>query len=88
MAKVTIEYESKYDNGDVVIFKAPNNKYIYVGIIEGYTIDDRVFRFNIRTSHNHVFTYLWDGGIPEYDIIDKLEGELQEKCMKEILNHD
>ena len=50
MAKVTIEYESKYDNGDVVIFKAPNNKYIYVGIIEGYTIDDRVFRFNIRTS--------------------------------------
>lgn len=86
MGKIIEEYTSKYDVGDVVIFKTANC--LLLGIIEGYYIDhncDNSFWYNIRTNKINVYTYSNKGDIAEWDIIGKLEGSLKDNCFDEII---
>lgn len=80
MGVVIEKYTSKYDIGDVIIFK--KEKTLLLGIIEGYYIDDDCFWYNIRINFNKVYTYSNGGDIIEEDIIGKLEGNLKDECYK------
>ena len=85
MGKIVEEYTSKYDVGDVVIFKTKDC--LLLGIIEGYYIDhncDNSFWYNIRTNETNVYTYSNKGDIVEWDIIGKIEGVLKDECFAEI----
>ena len=83
MAKITYEYETKYNAGDVVIFK--NNDRLEVGIIEGYWYDCYTFWYNVRISSQMVYTYSNKGDIAEYDIVGKLEDILMVDCRNTIM---
>ena len=85
MGKIVEEYTSKYDVGDVVIFKT----YIFLllVIIELYYVNhncDNSFWYNIRTNKTNVYTYSNKGDIAEWDIIGKIEGALKDNCFNEI----
>ena len=83
MGVIIEKYTSKYDVGDVVIFR--NSSQLFLGIIEGYYIDhnaDDSFWYNIRINSNTVDTYSNHGDIAEWEIIGKLDGELKESCYK------
>ena len=82
MAKIIKEYETKYDVGNVVIFK--KNNALHVGIIEGYYVDDDNFWFNVRITQDFVYTYSNGGDIAEWDIMGVVDDSLKEKCFKEI----
>ena len=82
MAKIIREYETDYNVGDVVIFK--KNHALHVGIIEGYYVDDDNFWFNIRITPNFVYTYSNGGDIAEREIMGVVDGDLKEKCFREI----
>ena len=88
MGKITLEFESKYEVGDVVIFNRYRDKYgLSIGIIEGYYIDhncnDTIW-YNIRVSSTMVYTYSNEGDISESDIIGKLEGDLKQIVLDKI----
>lgn len=83
MGRITIEYESKYEVGDVCIFKKDDR--LFLGIIEGYYVDhncDNSFWYDIRVNNSMVYTYTNRGDISEWDIIGKLDGELKDECFK------
>lgn len=80
MGTVVKTYETKYNVGDVVIFKKYNQ--LLVGIIEGYYIEDNTFWFNIRISPERVFTYTNGGDIAEFDIVGVIDNELKDECFK------
>lgn len=82
MGKIIHEFETKYNVGDVVIFK--KFRTLNVGIIEGYYVDDGNFWFNVRTTSDFVYTYSNGGDIAEWDIMGVVDGSLKEKCFKEI----
>ena len=82
MGKIIKEYETKYNTGDVVVFK--KNDKLEVGLIEGYYMDCDTFWFNIRTSYKWVYTYSNAGDIGEYDIIGVLPDELARECCKKM----
>lgn len=82
MAKVIREYETKYDVGDVVIFK--KNTVLHVGVIEGYYVEDENFWFNMRIAPDFVYTYSNGGDIAEWDIMGVVGEDLRERCFKEI----
>ena len=86
MGKIIEEYTSKYDVGDVVIFKT--GKCLLLGIIEGYYIDhncDNSFWYDIRTNSTNVYTYSNKGDIVEWDIVGKLDKDLKDECYNEII---
>lgn len=86
MGKIVEKYTSKYDVGDVVIFKTKDC--LLLGIIEGYCIDhscDDSFWYDIRTNKTNVYTCSNKGDIAEWDIIGKIEGVLKDKCFNEII---
>jgi len=80
MTKIIKEYETKYSVGDVVIFQ--KNKILYVGLIEGYYIDNDNFWFNIRTTPDFVYSYSNGGDVAEWDIMGIVNGELGVSCEK------
>lgn len=82
MGKITVEFETEYNVGDVVVFEKHNK--LHVGIIEGYYMDCDMFWFNIRTSALHVYTYSNRGDIAECDIVGKITDNLKEKCIEKI----
>lgn len=70
MGKIKIEFETKYETGDLVVF-AKYDK-LLVGIIEGYYLDQSAgisVWYNIRISKDFVFTYSTGGDISEWDIM-------------------
>ena len=82
MGKIVHEFETEYNVGDVVIFE--NFKTLNVGIIEGYYVDNGNFWFNVRTTHDFVYTYSNGGDIAEWDVIGVINGNLKEECFKRI----
>lgn len=74
MGKITITYNSKYDVGDIVIFK--KDKMLLVGIIDGYYVEDSLIWYNIRINNNRVFTYSNGGDISEEDIVYKINAKI------------
>ena len=84
MCKITLEFETKYDVGNVVIFE--KNNQLNVGIIEGYYEEDRCIWYNIRVSGRFVYTYSNGGDIAEWNIVGKIEDELREDSYKKILS--
>lgn len=85
MGKITKEFETEYNVGDVVVYK--KNNMLFVGIIEGYYIDDDNFWFNIRVNDNFVHTYSNGGDVAEWDIIGVLPEELAKDCKKKIIHN-
>ena len=77
MGKITITYNSKYDVGDIVVFK--KDRMLLVGIIDGYYVEDNLIWYNIRINNNRVFTYSNGGDIGEEDIVYKIN----EKTLKD-----
>ena len=82
MGKITHEYVTKYEVGDVVVFE--KHDLLQVGIIEGYYVSDNIFWFNIRISGTQVYTYSNGGDVQEESIIGVLTGEMREKCLWQI----
>lgn len=78
MAKLTIEYETQYDTGDVVVFS--KDKELKVGLIEGYYVDNETIWYNIRLNKQFVYTYSTGGDIGERDILFKITDD--ECCRK------
>ena len=83
MAKVTQEYTTEYDVGDVIIFE--KNGALLCGIIEGYYVEDHYFYFNVRLWGNYVLTYTNGGDVGEYDIVGKIENNLADSCRGKIV---
>ncbi len=76
MAKITIEYESLYDKGDVVLFHNNRDKdSIFVGIVRRFYIDDGTIWYDIQYTKDKVYDYNHFGDIGEYDIVGKIECE-------------
>lgn len=73
MGKITITYNSKYDVGDIVVFK--KDRMLLVGIIDGYYVEDNLIWYNIRINNNRVFTYSNGGDISEEDIVYKINAK-------------
>lgn len=82
MAKVVLEYESRFDVGDVVIFEKDNE--LKVGVIEGFYIEDGIFWYNIRISPTMVYTYSNKGDIQECHIMCKIESGDGRRCRRKI----
>ena len=78
MGTVIKEFKTKYNVGDVVIFR--KNEKLEVGIIEGYYVDNDIFWFNIRISKNIVYTYTNHGDIGEHDIIGIVDDATKMIC--------
>jgi len=78
MGTIVREYETRYNTGDVVIFRKDNK--LQVGIIEGYYIDNDIFWFNIRISKDVVYTYSNHGDVGEYDIIGIVDDTTKMIC--------
>ena len=85
MGRIIKEFETEYNVGDVVVYK--KNKMLFVGIIEGYYIDDDNFWFNIRVNDNFVHTYSNGGDAAEWDIVGVLPDELAKDCKKKIIHN-
>lgn len=88
MGKITMEINTNYDRGDIVIFE--KDGMLVCGIIEGYYVDygaGRSIWYNMRTSKNNVFTYSNGGDIAEWSIIGKINSEtdLFKNCKEKIL---
>ena len=73
MGKITITYNSKYDVGDIVVFK--KDRMLLVGIIDGYYVEDNLIWYNIRINNNRVFTYSNGGDSGEEDIVYKINAK-------------
>ena len=71
--KITQEYESEYNVGDWVAFR--KDKFIYVGQIVGFNIDDGEFWFNIKVNSAKTFSYGNGGDVAESNIVFKLNEE-------------
>lgn len=73
MGKIILEFSTKYDTGDFVIFEK-NDTYM-VGMIAGYYVDtncdDTVF-YNIAVNKNKTYTFANGGDVAEYHIIGKI----------------
>ena len=85
MGKIIRECETKYEVGDVIVFRKDST--LLVGIIEGYYVDwncDQSFWFNVRINNKKVYTYSNGGDIAEWDIIGVIEGEMKEDILKKI----
>lgn len=82
MGKIVVEYKSKYDRGDVVVFQKHDT--LAVGVIEGYNIYDRVFWYNIRLNPKTVCTYTNGGDVYEEDILFRLDPEQVKMVRKHI----
>lgn len=75
MGKISIEIETEYEKGDIVVFKKDSK--LLVGRIEGYYVDataNNSLWFNIRVNKNLVYSYS-NGDIAEWDIISKIDDE-------------
>ena len=59
MAKITVEYETEYDKGDIVVFNY--NDTLVLGVIESYYLEDQYVWYSIRISPTHVYTYTTEG---------------------------
>ena len=84
MGKIVVEFETKYNAGDVVIFEKNNR--LMVGIVEGYYMADNIIWFNIRVSSNYVYTYSNGGDIMESNIIGRVSEDLKEELIRQINN--
>ena len=82
MGKIVVEFETDYNAGDVVIFE--KNDRLMVGIVEGYSIEDDIFWFNIRVSSRYVYTYSNGGDIMESNIIGRVSEDLKEELIRQI----
>ena len=86
MGKIVVEFETKYNAGDVVIFEKNNR--LMVGIVEGYYMEDDIFWFNIRVSSKYVYTYSNGGDIMESNIIGRVSEDLKEELIRQINSMD
>lgn len=68
-----IVFKSKYEVGDVVAFEKNNRGFI--GIVEGYYVDNSEFWYNIRLNNQYVLTYSNGGDVSESSILFKLTDE-------------
>lgn len=84
--KITQVIETRFDKGDNVIFNF-KDKYLMVGVIEGFNIDDGNVWYNIRVNKNEVFSYGYEGDIAEWDIKCKLTKE-QENIIRKVVKDD
>ena len=88
MGKCTVQFETEYNIGDVVLFRDKRNQ-IVAGIIEGYYCDSGAgytFWFNIRITEDFVYSYSNGGDIGECDIICKLDGKVAKSVHDAIMN--
>lgn len=79
MAKVTVEFETEYNVGDVVLFE--RYKQVIAGIIEGFYVDASAGNsiwFNMRIASECVLTYSNGGDVAEWKILCKLDGATAE----------
>lgn len=68
-----IVFKSKYEVGNVVAFEKNNRGFI--GIVEGYYVDNDEFWYNIRLNNHYVLTYSNGGDVSESSILFKLTDE-------------
>lgn len=68
-----IVFKSKCEVGDVVAFEKNNRGFI--GIVEGYYVDNGEFWYNIRLNNRYVLTYSNGGDVSESSILFKLTDE-------------
>ena len=79
MGQITITINTDYNKGDVVVFR--KNAGLSIGIIEGFNVDSSANNsvwYNVRTTKDFIYTYTNGGDIPEFDIVNKFDGDVAE----------
>lgn len=77
MPKISIDVETWYDRGDVVVFNYHDK--LMVGVITSYYVDHDAGRsiwYNISISKDTTLNYTNGGDIAEFDILGKLDDPL------------
>lgn len=86
MGKIKMEFESKYDVGDVVIFEHHN--LLKAGVVTSYYVEDYVIWYNITVGKDKAYSYCNGGDINENSIIGKVEDEEIIKRVMRIVSSD
>lgn len=73
MGKISLNFETKFDVGDIVAFE--KDKRFLIGVVIGYYYSDTVIWYNIQVDKNYIFTYMNGGDIHEEAILFKLTTE-------------
>lgn len=73
MGKITLNFETKFDVGDIVAFE--KDKRFLIGVVTGYYYSDNNIWYNIQVDKNYIFTYMNGGDIHEEAILFKLTTE-------------
>lgn len=73
MGKISMEFETMYEKGDIVTFE--HNGILEVGVIVGYYVDQSAgcsLWYDIAVNKKKVYTYMTEGDISESQIIGKV----------------
>lgn len=73
MGKISLEFETAYEKGDVVVFE--KHDILEIGIILGYYVDQSAggsIWYDVAVNKKKVYTYMNEGDVPEYDILGKV----------------
>lgn len=73
MRKITLNFETKYDVGNIVAFEKDDR--FLIGVVIGYYYSDNSIWYNIQVDKDYIFTYLNGGDIYEEAIMFKLTHE-------------